>query len=301
MNYMPLQSTEAALALTKLANAQLQQQLDQEELNGMAIMECRDYIKRKLGANAAVIGGGLTSPFFDDIVKALVDQLLAAHQTLNAILTPPTAKRPRISQAVAAQIGQQQQMVQAAAAQQASSYYNSLSLGQAMASNVSGSATTITSTATGLGTIFFTNATTNTTVPTGAVYGGQIGIDDGVEDRPYRIRATPGRKCIVDLPDGAVLKVAADGSYVLEDKAAKVTYRACLVREFNPFINASDKVEDFIDYCGAHDVAQDEMLDMPLKLFIGWLMMEAAKADGEPEPQAPMVTELKQLTDGRRA
>lgn len=90
-----------------------------------------------------------------------------------------------------------------------------------------------------------------------------------------------GVPCKVGLPDGGVLEVNADGSYRINDKDAKVTYRANKTRDFNPFINASDKLEAFIQFCGALGVKQSEMLNIPIKLFIGWLIIEAARADGD--------------------
>lgn len=90
-----------------------------------------------------------------------------------------------------------------------------------------------------------------------------------------------GEACIVRLPDGAYLVVDPKGNYRIEDKDAKVTYRANRLRDFNSFVNASDKLESFINFCGTLGVRQEEMLNIPIKLFIGWLIIEAAAADGE--------------------
>lgn len=94
-----------------------------------------------------------------------------------------------------------------------------------------------------------------------------------------------GSSCKITLPDGAIITVGTDGSFTINDKDAKVTYRANRMRDFNPFINASDKIEGFIRFCGALGIKQDEMLSIPIKLFIGWLIIEAAHADGEGEDQ----------------
>lgn len=90
-----------------------------------------------------------------------------------------------------------------------------------------------------------------------------------------------GYECAIKMPDGSIIVVKTDGSYVINDKDAKVTYRANRVREFNSYINASDKLEDFIRFCGEAGVRQDEMLNIPIKHFIAWLVVEAAQADGE--------------------
>ena len=94
-----------------------------------------------------------------------------------------------------------------------------------------------------------------------------------------------GEPCKIRLPDGGMLEVDADGSYRINDKDAKVIYRANRMRDFNSFINASDKLESFIKFCGEIGVRQGEMLDIPVRHFIAWLIVEAALADGE-KPQA---------------
>lgn len=110
-----------------------------------------------------------------------------------------------------------------------------------------------------------------------------------------------GAPCKIKLPDGGMLEVDADGSYRLNDNNAKVTYRANRHRDFNPFVNASDKLEAFIQYCGGQGVRQGEMLDLPIKLFIGWLILQAAVADGEnPEPDN-LLEDLRDRTKPRCA
>jgi hypothetical protein len=87
--------------------------------------------------------------------------------------------------------------------------------------------------------------------------------------------------------------VLADGSFTVIDKDAKVIYRASRVRDFNPFINVSDRIEEFIAFCGEQGVRKGEMLELPLSLFIGWLVIQAAKADQEPEPAVPLLPDLR--------
>ena len=99
------------------------------------------------------------------------------------------------------------------------------------------------------------------------------------------IRLRDGDERTIHLPDGTVIKVAADGSFEIDDDKAQVIYRANRIRAFNAFLNASDKIEAFIAFCGQHGVRQNELFDLPIRLFIGWLVIEAAKADNEPEPQ----------------
>lgn len=98
-------------------------------------------------------------------------------------------------------------------------------------------------------------------------------------------RLPDGMKSIIELPDGTKIEVKVDGSYEIKDADAKVVYRANRMREFNPFLNASDKLENFIQFCRQQGIRKDEMLQLPINLFIGWLILEAAKADAEPEPE----------------
>ena len=94
-----------------------------------------------------------------------------------------------------------------------------------------------------------------------------------------------GTKTDIELPDGGRLVVSPDGSYRVDDAQAKTIYKASRFREFNTFLNASDRVEDFIRYCKGFDASQDEFLNLPIKTFLMWLIVEAAAADGSPEDQ----------------
>ena len=109
------------------------------------------------------------------------------------------------------------------------------------------------------------------------------------------IKVNMGYDFKLHLPDGSILELEKDGSYKLNDANAKIKYKACPLREFNPFVDASDKLEAFIKYCGTLGVNKKEMLHLPINLFIAWLIVEAAKMDKEPEPEL----EIKLLEDLR--
>jgi hypothetical protein len=89
------------------------------------------------------------------------------------------------------------------------------------------------------------------------------------------------------LPDGSVLKIDSSGNYKIEDKNAKITYRANNIREFNRFLNASDLIESFIKDLGVVGVKQDQVLNIPIELFINWLIIKSAEQDGENPPDVP--------------
>lgn len=101
------------------------------------------------------------------------------------------------------------------------------------------------------------------------------------------------------LPDGTVIFIKPDGSFQIEDADAKVIYRANRVRNFNTFLNASDRMEEFIAFCAQAGVKQDEMLKLPLKLFVQWLALEAAKADNEPAPPVALLPDLRRRAKPR--
>lgn len=104
-----------------------------------------------------------------------------------------------------------------------------------------------------------------------------------------------GDELTVGLPDGARLIVERSGNYKIEDKNAKITYKANRVREFNTYLNASDRLEDFIRYCKGFDISQHEMVDLPIKLFIMWLITEAASADQLPPNDSHQIEDIKRL------
>lgn len=96
------------------------------------------------------------------------------------------------------------------------------------------------------------------------------------------LRIKPGHE--YDLPDGAKLIVDDTGNYRIEDREAKVTYKANRTRDFSPYMNASDMVGQFVDYVRQAGVKRDDVLGLPLKLFIAWLVIEAAERDGDDVP-----------------
>ncbi len=100
--------------------------------------------------------------------------------------------------------------------------------------------------------------------------------------RSGTIRVEAGHPARIELPDGAIIDVKADGSYEIVDKDAKVTYKANRVREFNRYVNASDLLEEFIDFVdGVGGIDKERFLALPIETFIRWLVLRAAQADGE--------------------
>jgi hypothetical protein len=100
-----------------------------------------------------------------------------------------------------------------------------------------------------------------------------------------KIVVRDGREYDFLLKDGTRIIVEADGKYRIEDKDAKVTYKANNIREFNPFVNSSDLLAEFIRYLGTLNVKRSEVTSLPIGLFISWLIIRAAEADRDPIPE----------------
>lgn len=99
------------------------------------------------------------------------------------------------------------------------------------------------------------------------------------EDRWQALRLASGE---YELPDGAKLVIDSAGNYKILDEEAHVVYLACRIREFNPYINASDLLEAFIEEVGRLDgVDQSDVLGLPIEAFINWIILQAAKRDGD--------------------
>lgn len=92
-----------------------------------------------------------------------------------------------------------------------------------------------------------------------------------------------------DLPNGSILKIDDLGNFTIEDEDANITYKANNIREFNKFINASDLLEMFIKDCGKFGAKQNQILDIPIELFINWLIIKSAESDGDEPPVIPQL------------
>lgn len=91
------------------------------------------------------------------------------------------------------------------------------------------------------------------------------------------------------LEDGTKLTIEPNGKVVIDDGAAKVIYRGNNIRNFNKFINASDVLEKFIEYLGSQGVSRRELKDISIEMFIMWLIISAAEADGEEKPSGEVL------------
>lgn len=249
----------------------LQRELDMESMNGEAIMACRDYIQKTLNVNAVTIPGlNVASPFFDDLVMAIVNKLVQYQRTIMALAQQQQATAQ--TQSVPMWVTTNNAVNTATAA---TSAYGSMIQ------------STLVNTTPAYSSLVGQQMPQVWPTPPGYPPSPVVHDDGSIAYRPQ-----DGKLCRIDLPDGAKINIRADGGYTIEDKQAKVVYRANRVREFNRYINASDLLEEFIRFAGAEGVRQGEFMRLPLKLFVAWLIVRAAEADGEPSP-APALADLR--------
>lgn len=94
-----------------------------------------------------------------------------------------------------------------------------------------------------------------------------------------------GERLKIALPDGTKIDIDAQGNFRIDDKEAKVVYQANRQREFNPYLNASDLLARFVEYVGTLGVRRSQVGQLPVLLFINWLVVEAATRDQDPLPE----------------
>lgn len=99
----------------------------------------------------------------------------------------------------------------------------------------------------------------------------------------------------LSLPDGSTLIIDDLGNPRIEDVSDKIVYKANNIREFSPFINASDMVAGFLDEIRDLGIKRDIALNLPIKLFIKWLIIKAAEKDGDSVNVQPVNKDPKLL------
>jgi hypothetical protein len=135
-------------------------------------------------------------------------------------------------------------------------------------------------------------ATTINTYPTGSI-GNFISNTSNEAILSGSLRVHPGTALSITLPDGATLEIQANGSYKIVDANAQITYKANNVREFNRYINGSDMLEEFIKFIsGIGKINKQEFFNLPVELFIQWLVIRAAEQDGEDADYTPVIKAL---------
>lgn len=100
----------------------------------------------------------------------------------------------------------------------------------------------------------------------------------------------PGNIMVREDDDKIVIRLSPD--YYIEIQEGKVKlygesqlkYKNIPTKEFNKYINTSDILEDFMGLIKSLKISKEEMLNLPLKLFIQFLIIKAIEEDGEEVP-----------------
>ncbi len=101
----------------------------------------------------------------------------------------------------------------------------------------------------------------------------------------YQGASTATNDYSINITGAGAISIAPNNNlytYTIPDDA-----RRGMPREFNKFINASDLLEEFIEWLGAQDIRQSEVMGLPLEYFIKWLVIRACEVDQE-EPNVEM-------------
>lgn len=61
---------------------------------------------------------------------------------------------------------------------------------------------------------------------------------------------------------------------------------------WNKYVNGSDLLEEFIAYAGANGARADDIMSLPVELFVKWLVIRACETD---EEEAPVALEPREL------
>lgn len=114
----------------------------------------------------------------------------------------------------------------------------------------------------------------------------EIHIPDGV-----RTTAT------LVLPNKTKIKIFPDDHIEIDDTDERRLYQSQPVRDFNKYLNASDLLESFIEFCAKENMTKKEFSELPISLFILWLIVRAGETDGDPVDETlPMLTHAVRVT-----
>lgn len=91
----------------------------------------------------------------------------------------------------------------------------------------------------------------------------------------------------IELLDGTIIKCDKGNAEIIysDGDSVKRVYRPCKIHDFNKFLNASDMLEQFLQEVAPLARSKHEFLNLPIELFIKWLVIKAAEQDGEAAPQ----------------
>jgi hypothetical protein len=105
------------------------------------------------------------------------------------------------------------------------------------------------------------------------------------------IPATANAHATFTLPNGVKINLFPDDHIEIDEKDGRQLYRTEATRGFNKFLNASDLLEEFIAYCAEQKMTRKDFAELPISLFIYWLIVQAAETDGDSTQESmPLLT-----------
>lgn len=88
---------------------------------------------------------------------------------------------------------------------------------------------------------------------------------------------------VVELP-GNFHVVVGENDIEIKDARKKIIYHAETRREFNPHMNAADRLDEFMSAARARGLSVATIRALSIGAFADWLAIQAAKRDGETPP-----------------
>lgn len=108
-------------------------------------------------------------------------------------------------------------------------------------------------------------------------------------------------EAVFTLPNGVQIKLHLDDSIEIDESNGTQLYKSSPTRNFNKYLNASDLLEDFVQYCAEEKMSRKDFSEIPISLFIYWLIVKAAEADGDDTSDVlPLLTTTVNNTKNHR-
>lgn len=142
-----------------------------------------------------------------------------------------------------------------------------------------------------------TSNSTLSTISTSGTLWAPVNSSAVVISGPSRLTVGDDQTLKIELPDGRIIDIVAGEYQIIDpDGARSVRYKPNRLREFNRYVNASDLLEEFVDFAADAGIeSREEFFDLPVELFIRWLIIRAAEADGEApaEDRTQLLSQIK--------
>lgn len=126
------------------------------------------------------------------------------------------------------------------------------------------------------------------------VLGGNMALYESLafcHFRDIKIPSGANTKATFVLPNDVKIHLFPDDHVEIDESDGTQLYKTKPIREFNKYLNASDLLEEFIIYCGQQRLTRHEFSELPISLFIYWLIVRSAESDGDPTDEVvPLLT-----------